>query len=80
MNNQLQNKFTIGYRKLKNINISSLEETYVPTENDTLYEYNPFKIENLQQYNPIYESLFTLSSKNYNNIQLNHKYHFEHLA
>ena len=54
MNNQLQNKFTIGYRKLKNINISSLEETYVPTENDTLYEYNPFKIENLQQYNPIY--------------------------
>lgn len=76
MNNQLQNKFTIGYRKLKNINISSLEETYVPTENDTLYEYNPFKIEKIQQYNPIYESLFTLSSKNYNNIQLNHKYHF----
>jgi hypothetical protein len=37
----------------------------------------PYLIDNLQLYNPIYDKLFKLSDTNYNSIALNHKYHIK---
>ena len=72
----IDNKFSIGYYKSNQINIVSLEKNYTPSTNDIEFGYNPFSIDKLQQYNPIYDELFTLSKKNYNTIQLNHHKHF----
>jgi hypothetical protein len=74
MNKNIQTKFSIGYYKYKSLDLQCLEQNY----NDCIDsdKYNPFKIEKLQNYNPIYNSLFTLSNKNYNTIQLNQPYHF----
>lgn len=70
------NKFSIGYYKSKPIDLSSLEQNYIQSQDDIENDYNPFQINKLQKYNPIYDTLFTLSSKNYNTIQLNHSNHF----
>lgn len=70
------NKFSIGYYKSKPIDLSSLEQNYIQSHYDIENNYNPFQINKLQKYNPIYDTLFTLSSKNYNTIQLNHYNHF----
>ena len=70
------NKFSIGYYKSKPIDLSSLEQNYIQSHSDIENNYNPFQIDKLQKYNPIYDTLFTLSCKNYNTIQLNHSKHF----
>ena len=70
------NKFSIGYYKCNPIDIVSLETNYDPSTDDIEIGYNPFSIDKLQKYNPIYDELFTLSKKNYNTIQLNHHKHF----
>ena len=70
------NKFSIGYYKSKPIDLASLEQNYIQSQDDIENNYNPFQINKLQKYNPIYDKLFTLSSKNYNTIQLNHSNHF----
>ena len=72
----MDNKFSIGYYKSEPIDIVSLETKYTPSNDDTQIGYNPFCIDKLQKYNPIYDKLFTLSNKNYNTIQLNHHKHF----
>jgi len=70
------NKFSIGYYKSNSINLSSLEQNCIQSQSDIEHNYNPFQINKIQKYNPIYDTLFTLSSKNYNTIQLNHYKHF----
>tara|TARA_B110000879_G_scaffold40795_2_gene57271 strand:- start:2033 stop:3751 length:1719 start_codon:yes stop_codon:yes gene_type:complete len=72
----MDNKFSIGYYKSHPIDIVSLENNYIPSTDDVQIGYNPFCIDKLQKYNPIYDKLFTLSNKNYNMIQLNHYRHF----
>jgi len=72
----MDNKFSIGYYKSHPIDIVSLENNYIPSTDDVQIGYNPFCIDKLQKYNPIYDKLFTLSNKNYNMIQLNHYKHF----
>jgi hypothetical protein len=61
------------------LSLQCLEEMYVATEEETKYEYNPFRISNLQNYNPIYSEFFALTEKNYNRISFNHKYHIQDL-
>jgi len=61
------------------LSLVSLEETYSSTEDDFKYEYNPFRISNLQNYNPIYSEFFTMTEKNYDRISFNHKYHIKDL-
>ena len=39
-------------------------------------EYNPFHIQNLQNYNPVYSMFFEMNPTNYNAIALNHPNHF----
>jgi hypothetical protein len=69
-------KFTINYIKSIPLDLESLEKNneYLPEEVE--YEYNPFRITNLQNYVPIYSLFFDLSEKTYNKISLNHKFHF----
>jgi hypothetical protein len=69
-------KFCINYTKIKPVDWKTLEETYVPTPEDAVYNYNPYSIRHIQNYNPIYNKFFKLNENNYNRIALNHPYHF----
>lgn len=53
-------KFTIHYSKHKPINLNNLEKTCISslTLEDNENEYNPFFIESMQSYNPIYNNWF----------------------
>lgn len=53
-----------------------LEEMKKPFEGSF---YNPFDIDKLQLYNPIYQRFFTMNDNNYNKIALNHPYHMVNL-
>lgn len=70
-------KFIINYVKTKPIDWKTLEETYVCTPEDLEFEYNPFAIDKMQNYNPIYSKFFIVNEKNYDSIALNHTYHFQ---
>lgn len=70
----------VNYYKTKQNDINSLVKSW---ENDDTIKkhsfYEPFKINHLQQYNPIYSVFFELNEKNYNSITFNHKYHIQNL-
>jgi len=60
-------------------NIKSLENEYVKSPEDELFEYNPFSIEQQQSYNPIYASLFECDKEAESKLDLisfNRKYNF----
>ena len=65
-------KLKIEYLKTKMIDLSILGKQY---SNDVITDsdYNPYDIQNLQLYNPIYERFFSMNDNNYNSITLNHK-------
>jgi hypothetical protein len=65
-------KFTLNYRKTKKIVLADLEEPNSIEE--------PFSINGLQCYNPIYNTFFELSDANYDSIALNHRYHIQDLT
>jgi hypothetical protein len=69
-------KFNINYEKVKSIDLDYLEKNAVLTSQDLEHSYNPFNIDKLQKYNPIYKLFFELSEKNYNKISLNNHYQF----
>jgi hypothetical protein len=87
-------KFTIHYHKTKPIHIddfvlpapeeqpqdvsSSLVERSSQSQ-PLKIKYEPFHIQQLQQYNPLYSLFFKLNETNYNNISFNHKYHIKNL-
>jgi hypothetical protein len=73
-------KFDIHYVKLKPVNLDTLEKGVTYSEDDIAHGYKPFRIENLQLYNPVYPHFFELSATNYNRIGLNHKYHIRSLS
>ena len=75
----------IFYCKSKKIDLNDLEKQYRdvttvarPMETDTpiLQDYNPFRIHNLQSFNPVYGLFFEMNDNNYNMISLNHPNHF----
>ena len=70
-------KFCVNYLKAKTIDWRTLEDCYQPTPEDIEFNYNPFSINNIQNYNPIYSTFFKTNEKNYDNIVLNHKFHFQ---
>ena len=57
----------INYHKRKVIDLGDFIN-----KND-LQVQEPYLIDNLQLYNPIYEKIFKLGDTNYNSISLNHK-------
>ena len=62
----------IHYHKRKVINLGD----FINDKNDDQIK-EPYLIDNLQLYNPIYEKFFKLSDTNYNSISLNHKHHIK---
>jgi hypothetical protein len=70
-NNSTTHKFQIGYKKLKKLDLSKMEEQYV--NEDPSVDYNPFRISDLQSYNPIYNRFFQMDETNYNMITLNNR-------
>ena len=72
-------RFKIHYAKTNQPSLKTLEENFKPTQEDARYEYNPFRISNLQNYNPIHAEFFVLNEKNRDRIALNHRYHIKDL-
>ena len=69
-------KFTIHYAKHKTVQMSILDKSgQVTLAEDIEAEYSQFRIESVQNYNPIYDLWFTLDESNYNRISLNHAHH-----
>ena len=77
-------KPSIAYCKPAIINLEVLCEQYrqnpdfVESE-QTPNDYNPYRMRDLQLYNPIYRKFFEMNSSNYNTIALNHPYHVQDL-
>ena len=68
----------LHYVKTKPIDWKTLEKNYVfNNSEEEEYKYNPFSIQKIQNYNPIYNHFFELNEKNYDKISLNHRYHFQ---
>ena len=71
--------FKINYFKIRPLNLETLEKEAELTLDDVNHNYNPFKLNNLQYYNPVYNKYFELTDSTYNKIALNHKYHISSL-
>jgi hypothetical protein len=70
--------FVIHYKKIKILDLDTLVKNYqYLTKEDETNEYNPFLIDQFQNYNPIYSEFFELTDTNYNTIGFNHTYHFD---
>uniref|UniRef100_A0A6C0HB55 Protein kinase domain-containing protein n=1 Tax=viral metagenome TaxID=1070528 RepID=A0A6C0HB55_9ZZZZ len=80
MSENKSTKFRINYSKINLVNLKHLEDNYEShCFEDSVIEYNPFRITKLQNYNPIYNDFFDLNENNYNKIALNNKYHISTL-
>jgi hypothetical protein len=70
----------INYLKSRKIDLEHLEKQYWKIQKsqypDLKTTVNPFHIDKLQNYNPIYSLFFEMTPKNYNSISLNHPKHF----
>jgi hypothetical protein len=66
-------KFELYYHKIPKLNASFFNDI---SNNSTVTEYNPYKISNYQNYNPLYNELFHLDENTYNRITLNQRYQF----
>ena len=70
----MKKSITIDYTKPLFIELPSLDEKLDPVDKS---EYNPFSIQQLQLYNPIYNMFFEMNDNNYNRIALNHPFHIK---
>ena len=52
---------------------SNIDKEFLEKE-DIEVNYQPFNIENLQTYNPIYAEFFEMNENNYSKISMNHKH------
>ena len=68
--------FQINYKKESPIVVEDLANQIDPLvhSDPKIPEYNPFRIQNIQNYNPIYSRFFELNETNYQKITLNQKY------
>jgi len=73
------NKINIDYCKVPTIDLKHLETMYSPTTEDEEQQYNPFRIQKLQKYQPIYSLFFEMTQTNYSTINLKHQYHMHDL-
>jgi len=67
-------KFQIFYCKNEQIDLKYLEKQFVPSSLDADYNYNPFLIQNIQNYQPIYSLYFDSNSTNHETHGLNQNY------
>jgi len=80
ISNSSKESFSLGYKKINVPTKDILEQcissdlsnvSYVSDVSDSSNLYEPFKINDIQNYNPIYREIFQLSNKNYNSVSLN---------
>ena len=69
------NPFKLNYQKVRIPNLETMAEQWSEHEDNdqTAYDYNPFRINGLQSYNPLYNLFFNMDSTNCQKITLNHK-------
>ena len=72
-------KINIDYCKVPTIDLKHLETMFSPTTEDEGYQYNPFRIQKLQKYQPIYSLFFEMTENNYSTISLKHRFHMRDL-
>ena len=75
--------FKLNYQRVRKPDLAKMAEQYDKMTKDeasastfeaaATFDYNPFRIANLQSYNPIYNLFFNIDSANYNKITLNHR-------
>ena len=63
----------------ENVDTVKLKKQYQATEEEQKEQYNPFDLEDLCSYNPLYSKLFPEYSKSFTNCKLNHTYHISDL-
>ena len=69
-------KFRIHYNKPNSIDLPILAKQYQEEHKDAVNKnYNPYEIDKLQLYQPLYKLFFEMNETNYRSIALNHKYH-----
>lgn len=69
-------KFIIKKQNITPLDITSLEKSYIPTEEEKLHNYNLFSIYKTQLYNPVYSLFFKDISLNKTTLILN-KYFYD---
>jgi hypothetical protein len=72
-------KFDVKNLDTEYINLEKLKVSFEPLPEDLEHNYNPFHIQKLQKYNPIYSKIFnfgTFRNIDFNKVSLNNKYHF----
>ena len=69
------NPFKLNYQKVRTPNLETMAQQWTEQDDNdqTLYEYNPFRINGLQSYNPLYNLFFNMDSTNCQKITLNHR-------
>lgn len=69
------NPFKLNYQKVRIPNLETMAQQWSEQEDNdqTSYDYNPFRITGLQSYNPLYNLFFNMDSTNCQKITLNHK-------
>jgi hypothetical protein len=69
------NPFKLNYQKIRIPNLETMAQQWSEQEDNdqTSYDYNPFRITALQSYNPLYNLFFNMDSTNCQKITLNHK-------
>lgn len=72
-------KFKIHYLKTTVPSLKTLEENFNYSPEELRYEYNPFRISNLQNYNPLYSEFFVLNEKNHDRIAFNNRFQIKDL-
>ena len=70
-------KFLLNYSKPQKIDLNILGEQYqtIGCKVDTNVVYQPYSIQNIQMYNPVYKRIFDMNNSNFDRISLNHPYH-----
>lgn len=72
-------KYKLHYKKHPCLDLSVLGKQY--SEKQDLYEnYNPYHIQHIQQYQPLYKNFFEMNQQNFESFTLNHKYHIVDLT
>ena len=72
-------KFDIEILNTEYINLEKLKDSFESLHEDLEHNYNPFNIQKLQKYNPIYSKIFdfdTFRNIDFEKVSLNNKYHF----
>ena len=71
-------KFDVDILNTEYINLEKLKDSFEPLQEDLEHNYNPFHIQKIQKYNPIYSKLFaftTFRNIDFEKVSLNNKYH-----